>query len=205
MSEPQESPAPLVAPAPGDDVLTAADLEPNLDPAKDRRRRKLDMVAAILAVWAVGLWIGGWVALGACAAPFVFQLPHPLGGSVMGAAFQRFDRIAIGCAIVALGCEVARALLSMAEAPQLAPRIRRYLTIVLAAAAVYSGVKLTPGIMSLHQEGVRRGVGPRGADLAHLHTQAELIAKGTVPGGLLIIVLHMLTLRSTRDEEDRER
>ncbi len=204
MSEPLSEEPLSDVPAPGDDVFSEADIRPDRQQRRSLRRGMLDKIAATVAVCALGLWIGGWVALGACAAPFVFQLPHPLGATTMGAVFQRFDSIAIVCAIVVLGCEVARTVLTCPELPQLAPRIRRVSSVLLAAAAVYSAVSLSPGIMELHRQGVRRKVGPQGAQLQHLHTQAELIAKGTVPGGVLVIVLHMLTLHPSSRQEDEE-
>ena len=57
---------------------------------------RLELGAATLAVLCLGLWVGGLVALGACAAPIVFHVvPAPMSGDAMGAVFRRFDQVAI--------------------------------------------------------------------------------------------------------------
>jgi hypothetical protein len=80
-------------------------------------------------------------------------------------------------------------------------RIRRYAVIVMAAGAVYTGMRITPAIMELHGQGVRRNVGADGETLQQLHAQAELIGKGLVVLALVVIALHIATLRSTPFEE----
>jgi hypothetical protein len=194
------------APAPGSELFTEADLEPGDDEKRARRHAAADRAAASVAAIALGLWAGGMVALGACAAPFVFELtPHPFSGHAMGMAFQRFDGIAIGCGVVVLGCEVLRTFLSRRRRTQLVPRIRRILAVAIACGAVYGGMRLTPAILQMHAEGVRRHVGAEGAELERLHRQAELIGKVTVPLALLLIVLHVFTVRSpieVLEEED---
>ena len=61
-------------------------------------------LAAAVGALAAGVWVGGMVALGACAAPFVFRMtPAPYSGDAMGAAFARFDQIALGAAVALLG------------------------------------------------------------------------------------------------------
>jgi len=190
--------------APGDDVFTEDDLAPSDEERRARRRAIVDRVVTAVACVCLGSWAGGMVALGACAAPFVFELtPAPLSGHAMGAAFARFDTIAIGCAVTALGAEVVRTILALKRADRSWwPRIRRYAAIVLAASAVYQGVRLTPEINRLHDEGVRRGVGPEGAELETLHGQAESLGKLVVPLALALMVLHIATLRGVRDEEE---
>ena len=190
-------------PAPGEDVFGADDLAPPEWEVRAGRRMLADKVATTVAVTALGLWLGGLVALGVCAAPMVFRLtPYPFSGNAMGAAFQRFDTIAIGCGVIALGCEVVRTLLRWGERPRIAPRVRRYVAIAMALGAVYTGVRLTPSILALHRDGVRRNVGSEGAELQRLHAQAELIGKVNAPLAVLLIGLHVFTLRSGADEED---
>src|SRR5882724_11543705 len=70
---------------------------------------RLEWGAAVVAVLALSIWVGGLVALGACAAPIVFRIvPAPLSGEAMGTVFRRFDAIAISCAVIVLGCEAVR-------------------------------------------------------------------------------------------------
>src|SRR5687768_10213665 len=106
---------------------------------------RIEKAAAIVAVIALGIWAGGMLALGVCAAPFVFQLtPHPHSGQAMGAAFARFDFIAIGCSVVALGAEVVRTIIGLRRKNHggvILPRLRRYAAIALALGAVYSGMR----------------------------------------------------------------
>jgi hypothetical protein len=193
-------------PKPGEDTFTAADLEPS-DAEKNARRRAIaEKAAATVAVMALGLWFGGMIALGACAAPFVFEMtPYPWSGKAMGAAFQRFDGIAMGCAVVVLGCEVVRTLLTLRRRDGVwIARIRRYLAILAAGCAIYGGMILSPRIVRMHEEGVRRNVGPEGLQLEAVHKQAELVAKVAVVLALALIALHVFTLRTAGDDDDDE-
>jgi hypothetical protein len=156
---------------------------------------RLERGAAIVAVLALSIWVGGLVALGACAAPIVFRVvPAPLSGDAMGAVFQRFDGVAIGSAVVVLGCEAIR-LWASAGAPSKMQRVRTVLAVAAAACAIYGGVKLSPAIVALHEAGAVRGFGENGAELERLHELAERIAKGEVTMGLVLIALQITTLR----------
>lgn len=192
------------APKAGEDVFTEDDLAPSDDDVRALRRMRIDKAAVVVAVSALGVWVGGLVALGACAAPMVFEhTPYPFSGRAMGSAFARFDSIAIGCAVVALGAEVVRTLVSIKSGGgKLIARIRRYAAIALALAAVYSGMRLTPAIMELHEQGARRNIGPAGEQLESLHAQAELIGKLIVPVALALIALHVITLRLRTDDDE---
>lgn len=195
----------MIDPRPGEDVFTEEDLAPSEDDRRARRRGLIERAATITAVSALGLWMGGLVALGACAAPLVFELtPYPFSAQAMGAVFARFDGIAIACSLVVLGAEVARTVVALRsrESRGVWSRLRRYLAIALAAGAVYSGLRLTPEILRLHEEGARRGVGEDGAALEALHGQAELIAKIIVPLALVLIALHVATLRAPGEEDE---
>jgi hypothetical protein len=186
---------------PGGDVFTEADLEPSDDERRAVRHTLLHRVAATVAITAAGLWMGGLIALGACAAPFVFELtPHPLSGYAMGSAFSRFDGIAIGCSVVMLGCEVLRTILGTPARKAWIARVRRYAALLMACGAVYTGVVLSPGIMQLHADGVRRDASEYGQRLEAIHSQAELMGKLILPLGLLVIALHVFTLRSAEEE-----
>jgi putative copper export protein len=195
----------MTDPRPGEDVFTEDDLAPSEEEQRSRRRNLYDRAAAIVAVSALGLWMGGLIALGTCAAPFVFErTPYPYSGQAMGAAFARFDGIAISCSLLVLGAEVVRTVLALRrqDTRPLWSRLRRYGAIVAAAAAVYSGLRLTPEILRLHEAGARRHVGPEGEALQALHAQAELFAKAIVPLALGLIILHIATLRGPSHDDD---
>ena len=183
--------------------FTAADLEPSDDDKRAARRALVDRVAASVAVLVTGVWIGGMIALGACAAPFVFEMtPAPMSGYAMGAAFGRFDQIAIGAAVLLLGAEVARTLVAGRRSRTLAARARRLAAVLMALGAVYTGLRITPRITTLHHEGARRGLGEGGAELERIHRSAELIGKAVTLAGVVVITLHVFTLGLKRPEED---
>ena len=165
---------------------------------------RLERGAAVLAIVCLALWVGGLVALGACAAPIVFHVvPAPLSGDAMGAVFRRFDALAITCAVLVLGCEAIRIRIAgVSSAPTddtkgatIAERTRTALAIVAASAAIYGGTKLSPEIVALHAAGAVRGFGADGAKLEKLHALAETVAKIEVSAGLLLMALHVTTLR----------
>jgi hypothetical protein len=164
------------------------------------RRDRLELGAAVLAVVCLAVWIGGLAALGACAAPIVFRIvPAPLSGDAMGAVFRRFDAIAITSAVIVLGCEAIRILAarrasSSGGATPLAERARTALAVVAAAAAIYVGARLSPGIVALHVAGAVRGFGPDGLELERLHKLAESAGKIEVGAGLLLLILEVTTL-----------
>ena len=191
---------------PGQDVFSEADLEPSDDERRAERRGHIDVVAAIVAVISAGTWAGGMVALGACAAPMVFRhVPAPLSGMAMGAAFARFDSLAIGCAAVLLGAELVRTLLSLRRRRgAVLGRLRRYAALLLAAGTVYTGAVLTPTILRLYEQGARRNVGADGGELERLHNLAETIGKISLPLALAVIVLHVVTLVQARGRPDDE-
>ncbi|MBM4375512.1 MAG: DUF4149 domain-containing protein [Deltaproteobacteria bacterium] len=192
---------------PGHETFTEADLAPPEWEAQARRRARVDRGATFVAVLGLGLWCGGLVALGACAAPMVFGLtPYPFSADAMSAAFARFDGIAIGCVVAALGAEATRTFLDLrsprAPRDRRLARARRYLGMLAAAGAIVSGTMLTPEIVRLHKSGVRRGVGPEGAHLAAVHKQAESLSKGLLVAAVATLALHIATIRSARDDED---
>lgn len=182
----------------------ASDLEPSDDERRAARRALVDRAAATVAVIAAGLWVGGMVALGACAAPFVFRLtPAPYSGDAMGSAFARFDRIALGAAVVLLGAEVTRTWAAGARGVRVAARVRRLVAVLMAAGAAFGGLSLTPQINALHRGGAQRGVGPEGAELNRIHKTAEAVGKAETGLGVLLIALHVFTLAGPRpDDED---
>jgi len=186
-----------------DTRFQASDLEPSDDDRSAARRALADRIAATVAVVAAGVWVGGMVALGACAAPFVFQLtPAPFSGDAMGAAFARFDQVALGAAVVLLGAEVTRTWAAGARGTRVAARARRLVAILMAAGAALGGLSLTPQINALHRGGAQRGVGPQGEELNRIHKTAEAVGKAETGLGVLLIALHVFTLATPRPEDD---
>jgi hypothetical protein len=186
---------------PGEERFTAADLEPSADDIRARRRGLVDRIAATVAVLCAGTIFGGLVALGACAAPMVFEnAPRPFSGNAMGAAFARWDRVAVGAAVLLLVCEIARTWAARGRARLVVPRIRRFGAVLLAAAAVYTGTVLSPRINELHQEGAQRG----DPELDAIHRRAELLGKIQAVLALGLVALHVFTLRSRDEEEDED-
>lgn len=183
--------------------FSASDLEPSDDDKRALLRARVDRAAAALAVLAAGVWVGGMVALGACAAPAVFNLtPAPYSGDAMGVAFARFDQIALGAAVTLLAAEVARTWAAGGRARLPVARVRRIAAFVIAGCAAYLGLVLTPQINDLHKAGVRRRVGPEGAALDAIHRRAELVGKIETGLGVALVMLHVFTLPLRRPEDD---
>lgn len=156
---------------------------------------KLERAATAVALAALAIWVGGMVALGAFVAPVVFgKVPPPLSGDTMGTIFRRFDLVAMTCAVVVLAVEAVRALLVPGR-PTFLDRMRGLGALAAAACAIYVGIVASPGIMALHEAGVTRAAGEAGAQLERLHALAETLGKAEVALGLIVIVLHVLTLR----------
>lgn len=161
----------------------------------DKKTINWERAAVALALSALAIWIGGIVALGACAAPVVFaKVPTPLAGDTMGAIFRRFDIVAMACAVVLLVAEALRAWAKPGK-PTIADRLRGGAALIAAGCAVYVGKVSSPTIMALHASGVMRGVGEGGAELDRVHRLAEMLGKTEVLLGLALIVLHVMTLR----------
>lgn len=183
------------------------DLAPSDDDRRAAQKALVDRVAATIAVLAAGVWVGGLIALGACAAPFVFRLtPAPFSGDAMSSAFARFDQIALGAAAVLLGAEVARTWASGRRSRTVPARVRRFAAMIMAFCAAYIGLVATPRIIELHKSGARRGEGTSGIELDRVHKHAELVGKAETGLGALLVALHVFTLPARRpsDEDDDE-
>lgn len=181
--------------------------EADLEPSPEERWAKIglyaDRLASTVAVLSTAAIIGGLVALGACAAPFVFRLtPAPMNGDAMGAAFARWDRVAIGLSLVLLAAEVARTFIARHERRSAIARVRRLVSIGFAACIVWVAATITPGILDLHKAGAVRGEGESGARLAELHGRAELAGKVEVGLGVMIVALHVFTPKRRPEDED---
>jgi hypothetical protein len=189
------------------DTFTEADLAPDPQEKWARITAAVDRVAALVAVLAGGVYIGGMVALGACAAPVVFAtVPAPFAGDAMGAAFARFDKIALGAALCALAAEVARTLAARRRGRTILSRLRRSCTLFMAVSAAYVALSLSPRINDLHRQGVQRDGTPQGQILEAVHRRAELFGKIGTGMALGLVVLSVFTLQTRRpeDEEDDE-
>lgn len=189
------------------DTFTEADLEPSDDERRAARRQAGDRAAACTAVVAAGVLPGGLVALGACAAPFVFRLtPAPWSGHAMGAAFARWDRIALACVGLVLLAEIVRTYLARRRARRPLARVRRVAALLLAGAVAYQGMVVTPAINALHAGGTERGVGEAGARMEAIHDRASVVGRVQAGLAVLVVVLHVLTLSRPRpeDEDDDE-
>ncbi|MRG96921.1 DUF4149 domain-containing protein [Polyangium spumosum] len=189
------------------DVFTEADLAPDPQEKWAHIASIVDRVAALVAVLAGGVYIGGMVALGACAAPAVFALaPAPFSGNAMGAAFARFDKIALGAALCVLAAEVARTVAARRRGRTILSRLRRSCTLFMAVSAAYVGLSLTPRINDLHRQGVRRDGTPQGQVLELVHQRAELFGKIGTGMALGLVALTIFTIQPRRpdDEEDDE-
>ncbi|MBK9260282.1 MAG: DUF4149 domain-containing protein [Polyangiaceae bacterium] len=183
--------------------FTEEDLLPDPEERLARIRAIVERVAATAGVLAAGLYIGGLLALGACAAPMVFRLtPTPFSGDAMGAAFARFDQIAIGASVVALGSEIARTWAAGPSGRTAAARIRRFCAILMALATTYVGMALTPRINELHRAGVRRDGTPQGQVLEAIHRRAETVGKAGMVFAASFVALGIFTLRVRRPEDD---
>jgi uncharacterized membrane protein len=150
----------------------------------------LAKISATVAVVAAGLWLGGMLALGALAAPVVFgTLPAPLSGDVMTPIFRRFDKVALGCAVVLVLVEVVRA----AAKERIARLdVARIVAVVVAAGLVtWQALVLSPRIESLHVQGAVRGSGELGEALDAAHKLVELEARAQLFLLVVVIALHV--------------
>lgn len=189
----------------GQEEFTEADLAPSEEALRARRRAVIDQAAAALAVLAAGALFGGLLALGFCAAPMVFRMaPAPFSGNAMGAAFARWDRVAVGLSGLLLVCEVVRTWAGRSRSRRVVPRIRRMAAVVVGLSAVLIGTQMSPRILALHEAGARRGEGTDGMELDTVHRRAELFGKIEAALAVALVGLHIFTLRTKTDDDDEE-
>lgn len=185
------------------ETFSEADLEPSDDDRRWARADRIDRVAATVAALSVGIVVGGIFALGACAAPFVFQMtPAPHSGDAMGAAFARFDQIAITLSVILLGAEVVRTFLARRRRPSPAVRVRRFAGMLFAGCTAYMGLVLSPTINDLHRSGARRNVGPEGERLEAIHQRASAVGKAEAALGLVLVGLHVFAIGALKPDDD---
>jgi hypothetical protein len=153
------------------------------------------------ALLSIVVWVGGLIALGAIAAPAVFdvvaarQVPDGrlVSGAIFGEILNRFHRVAYACGVVLPVSLITRAVLG--------PRPRRFalrlaIAVLMLGATAYSGLVLTPRI-----EALQRSVGiapsslpegdPRRVEFGRLHGMSSGIELVPVLGGLLLLVFEM--------------
>ncbi|MBX3188491.1 MAG: DUF4149 domain-containing protein [Labilithrix sp.] len=151
--------------------------------------RRLAFIA-VVQILAIGLWAGGLVALGAVAAPIVFRVvPAPTSADAMTLVFQRFDRVAITCAAVALAAEVA--FITRGGKVTRLDVARASLLTIAGLLAIAIGAWLSPGIAELHHAGAVRGLGDGGLALERLHRLAETFAKAQL---FMLVVVTALSI-----------
>jgi hypothetical protein len=189
----------------GEERFTEADLAPSEDELRARRRDAIDRAAAAVAILCAGALFGGLVALGFCAAPMVFRMaPAPFSGSAMGAAFARWDRVAVAASGLLLICEVVRTWAGRGRSRRLLPRLRRIAAVVVGLSAVLIGTQLSPRILQLHEAGARRGEGAEGQELDAVHKRAEMFGKIEAALAVALVGLHVFTLRTRKDDDDED-
>jgi hypothetical protein len=149
-------------------------------------------VVSVVTLLAIAVWLGGLIALGALAAPVVFAMVSlPTAADAMTVVFRRFDVVAMTCGVLILMSEAVRALGARLGRADIA---RVTVSAAAAAAAVVEGTQVSPRIAELHAEGVSRGLGAAGIELAHLHGIAELLGNAQVVLLATAIALHVAAL-----------
>jgi hypothetical protein len=157
------------------------------------------MLALRLAsLFALTIWMGGLVALGAVAAPAIFavveirQIPdgRALAGAIFGEILRRFHLVSYACGGIVLASLVARAVLG--------PRPRRFalragVAAIMLLAAAYAGVVVTARVERLRQEiggapsSLREG-DPRRTEFDRLHSRATALQVVPLLGGLVLLI-----------------
>jgi len=152
------------------------------------------------AVVAIAVWIGGLLALGAIAAPAIFDAVAARGildarivsGAVFGEVLRRFHLVAYVCGGAILLTLVARAVLG--------PRPRRFalrcaIAGVMATAALYAGLIVQARVTALQQEiGVNVAPSslpaddPRRVEFGRLHGRSAMLQFVPIAGGLLLLL-----------------
>jgi len=151
------------------------------------------------AVLALVIWMGGLLALGAIAAPVIFDViarsnvanGRVLAGAIFGEALRQFHVVAYGCGAAIVLTLLVRAVLG--------PRPRRFalrvaITVLMLGAALYSGIVITRSIANVQQE-IGTGVSvtslppddARRLAFGRLHRQSVMVQLVPLVGGLLLL------------------
>lgn len=152
------------------------------------------------AVLALVLWVGGLLAIGALAAPAVFDVlatrgpdGRALAGSIVGEMLGRFNLVAYGCAAVIFGSLAVRGVLG--------PRPRRFAfrvagLLFMSAAAFYAGAVLAPQIARAQQtigaapSTLDQG-DPRRVEFGRLHARSVTVQLVPLLGGLALLLFEL--------------
>ena len=150
-----------------------------------------------VALMALVVWVGGLLALGAIAAPSIFDViggtqaagGRLLAGAVFGEILRRFALVSYAAGAVLLGTLIVRAILG--------PRPRRFawragVALLMLAASAYAGVFVAGRIHRLQQE---MGVAPsslpetdaRRVEFGRLHGLSTALQLVPLLGGLTLI------------------
>ncbi len=165
--------------------------------------RAAQITLVTVALVALGVWMGGMIALGAIAAPVVFKtVPAPTNADAMTVVFRRFDTLALACVALAGLVEVALAVLRRGRFAGL-ELARGGLVAVAGAAVLYVALAVSPRIEALHRAGAVRGQagsagGAGGAELDAIHATAERAGKLGLALGVALIALHAAGLARLR-------
>ena len=144
-----------------------------------------------LRVYAVGLWLFGWVVLGALVAPVQFRtVPAPYAAEAMTTIFRRFDSLALACAAIVWMTDV---LLSSSGDARVRTAKRSVSAIATIALLVESFI-IAPRIDELFHAGAIRGLGPEGETLNAWHRAAEGAGKLQVLTLFLLMALELYEL-----------
>ncbi len=153
------------------------------------------------SVLALTLWVGGAVALGAVAAPSIFDVlaarhladDRVVAGAIFGETSRRFHLVAYGCGIALFGSLLLRAVLG--------PRPRRFavrlaVALVMLLATAYSGL-----VVSERIERSRREIGvavatlpeqdPRRIAFGRLHATSSALWMLPIAGGLFLLFMEL--------------
>ena len=149
------------------------------------------------ALLAAALWVGGLVALGAAAAPAIFDTiaargiseGRALAGAIFGEAFRRFHLVAYACGVVIVLSLTLRAVLG--PRPVLFA-LRIAIAIAMLGTALYSGLVLSRQIERTRIEagGTPSALpegDPRRAAFGRLHAISTLIQIVPLAGGLVLL------------------
>ncbi len=161
------------------------------------------VVLRFATVLAIAAWIGGLVALGAIAAPAIFevvslrQIPDArmVSGAIFGEILRRFHLVSYACG--------GLILLSLAARAVLGPRPRRFaarfgLAALMLAATLYSGLIISGSIERV-QHAIGVGVAPsslpvgdpRRTEFGRLHAQSSMIQLVPLIGGVILMLFEL--------------
>jgi len=136
----------------------------------------------------LALWIGGAIALGACAAPELFRaLPKPQAGAIFGPILGRFGKIqAIALLMIVIG---AGAKFLIWEQHAVSPWIAcRWAAIVLLAWALLGQMSIQRKMRVFSTNlGPETDDNPVRALFQHFHTRAEGLMKASVVAALIAL------------------